>query len=130
MNPRRPEFCNNAFRTRPTWDKVEEKAAAAGIDYKKRALQAQSKIKAAYDAKVQQIRDQKQERKAVPETGGPPDNTADIATVVSKLKARVEKLEAENLALEEHVQMMNANAIAAVVPLKELNRPLVPRPGN
>lgn len=114
------------FRGKPTWAKIVQKAAEAGIPYKLRALQNQRPIKAAYDKKVQQIRDRREGRKSIFEKDGFPTDEAKIITQLKELQKRVQELEAENRALSLELQTIVVRASEHNVALEELHRPLVP----
>lgn len=113
-----------SFRRKPNWDAITERAREAGLPFKKRALQGQDRIKAAYDAKLDAIRKRREihaERRA---DAGLPRSESDLAAMIAEYRKRIADLEAEVAQRNLELAFLTQRCRRANVELSDINRPL------
>lgn len=112
------------MRTTPTWPKLAEKVAAAGLPFKQRALQNHGGIVDAYQAKRAEIAGERTAREAERKHQGLPSTEDGMRELIATLRDRVAELEAENGRLKEATETLLYNAEKLNVPRTNLTRPL------
>ena len=115
------------FRTKPTWSKIEEKVAAAGLPFKERGMRNHPEIADAYSKKVETIRKDQDRRKTERKHAGLPSSEGGLRDLVQSLEKRIEQLERQDRINKETIERMLVNAAQYNIPVETLKRPLAPQ---
>lgn len=113
-----------SFRRKPTWDAITERVWEAGLPFQKRALQGQDRIKAAYDVKLETIRNRRETHAERRAEAGLPRSESDFAAMIAEYRKRIADLEAEVTQRNEELAFLTQRCRRANIELSDINRPL------